>query len=144
MHTLYFVFAVLCSASFVLSDPDPEDIHFHLLPHSTFSEQAVQHEHEPELNKPEHKPEHPVQTQTQSQSQSQTQTQNGINRPTPAKTGSGYLAQKQTSSAKKIGSGYAIAQKQLYSAKKTNLHKEVEKCKFSSECPRTSLVENRV
>ena len=143
MRVLSFVFAVLCSASFVLSDPDPDDIHFHLLPHSTFSEKAVQHEHKPEPeHEPEHKPEpeHPVQTQTQTQSQSQTQTQKGV------KTGSGYaLAQKQTSLAKKIGSG----QRLTFSGQKTRTgnaqkHSEVEKCKFSSDCPRRSLVENRV
>ena len=141
MRVLSFVFAVLCSASFVSSDPDPDDIHFHLLPHSTFSEQAVQHEHEHEpKHKPEHEPEHPVQTQTQTQSQSQSQTQKGV------KTGSGYaLAQKQTSLAKKIGSG----QMQTYSGQKTRTgnaqkQREVEKCKFSSDCPRRSLVENRV
>ena len=156
MHNLFFVFAVLCLAN-VLSDPDPQDIHLHLL-----SEDTVQNKHDHET---EHK--HAVQTQ----SQSQTQSQKKSNRPSPVKTGSGY-AQKQTYLAKKTGTGI-YTQKQAYWAKtngmlhavqtqtqkrgnrptpvktaagfaqkQTYSHTEVKKCKFSRECPRRSPYEN--
>merc|ERR1719391_799254 len=95
MHNLFFVFAILCLAN-VFSDPDPQDIHLHLL-----SEDTVHSKHDHET---EHK--HAVQTQSQKKS----------NRPSPVKTGSGY-AQKQTYLAKRTGTG-VYTQKQMYLAKK--------------------------
>ena len=138
MHSLSFVFAFLWSA-YVLSDPDPQDIHIHL-----HGEDAA------------HKG---IQTQKVHKALIK-----GSNRPTSVKTGSGRLSKKQKQKpgyGEKQKPGYGGKQKPGYGGKQKpgydekqkpgygekqkpgygGKQNEVETCKFSQECQTEDMTE---